>query len=444
MESTILHNNNIINQKDEIIKDLKSKKNNNDNDDYESDGNENEDENNNQNYTSNVNIINKEFEEVYKKLSEQEKIIKTKDEKIKELTQIIENSKKDNNDNKDNKDIKDNKDNKENILNQKLLQYKEYEIASQNIINLLKGQIKNLENEIKVLKEENTKKKNDDLFEVVEKMLKLEKQLDKYKNKNDKLQKELDKYKKNNNNINTNNIKVEQLPKSDESNINKNTLNELSNLKKQFTELENKYNEEKLKNKKYETEIEQYKKEINELKIQIVDLKFAIKNNNNNNMTNSNNKDFRLISDSTISNFNMEKYNKNLEQLINAKKEITQLKNQIKKMENDQKLKKSLFRCRTLDDDSNDEEEFDMAQLEEGIKKRNRSEDINIDFSVNSETKKKYAELEERFNNLKEQVVPILKSNDKIDVTKNKVSKICNLLGTSVNTTNNILEKYNK
>ena len=161
-------------------------------------------------------------------------------------------------------------------------------------------------------------------------------------------------------------------------------------------------------------------------------------------MTNSNNKDFKLISDSTISNFNMEKYNKTLEQLINAKKEITQLKNQIKKMENDQKLKKSLFRCRTLDDDSNDEEEFDIAQLEEGIKKRNRSEDINIDFSVNSETKKKYAELEERFNNLKEQVVPILKSNDKIDVTKNKVSKICNLLGTSVNTTNNILEKYNK
>ena len=113
-------------------------------------------------------------------------------------------------------------------------------------------------------------------------------------------------------------------------------------------------------------------------------------------------------------------------------------------MENDKKLKRSLFRCRTLDDDSNDEEEFDMAQLEEGIKKRNRSEDINIDFPVNDETKKKYEELEERFNNLKEQVVPILKSNDKIDVTKNKVSKICNLLGTSVNTTNNILEKYNK
>ena len=85
-----------------------------------------------------------------------------------------------------------------------------------------------------------------------------------------------------------------------------------------------------------------------------------------------------------------------------------------------------------------------MIQIEEGVKKRNRSEDLDIDFVGNSETKKKYQELEERFNSLKEQVIPMLKSNANTNMTKNKASKLCNLLGTSVNTTNNIVEKYNK
>ena len=53
--------------------------------------------------------------------------------------------------------------------------------------------------------------------------------------------------------------------------------------------------------------------------------------------------------------------------------------------------------------------------------------------------------MKEKFNALKEQVIPILKengiNNNKV-VTKNNVSKICNLLGTSVNTTNNILQNY--
>ena len=151
----------------------------------------------------------------------------------------------------------------------------------------------------------------------------------------------------------------------------------------------------------------------------------------------------RFINDSTNKYYDLEKYNKTLEQLVTAKKEITLLKSQIQKMENDKKkVKESLFRCKTDENDDNDEEEFDMVQLEEGMKKKNRSEDLNIDFP--NETRQKYQELEERFNNLKEQVVPILKSNANKNITKNNVTKICNLLGTSVNTTNNILEKYNK
>ena len=38
----------------------------------------------------------------------------------------------------------------------------------------------------------------------------------------------------------------------------------------------------------------------------------------------------------------------------------------------------------------------------------------------------------------------MLKSNGNINLTKNKATQLCDLLGTSVNTTNNIIEKYNK
>jgi chromosome segregation ATPase len=307
------------------------------------------------------------------------------------------------------------KDSKENIIYQKMLQYKNDELTSQSIIKVLKEQIKSLETEIKSLKNENSKKKNDDLFDMVEKMLKLEKEIDKYKNKNEKLEKELNNY-KNGKNANEGNIVA----------LNTQDNNELMNLKNL--------------NKKYEADIEKYKQEISNLKSQIIQLKHFNKNNNC-----STNKDIRFLNDSTNTNLDLEKYNKNLEQLVNAKKEIALLKSQIQKMENEKKkVKESLFRCKTDEDDDNFEEEFDMAQLEEGVKKKNRSEDLNIDFPGSNETKQKYEELEQRFNNLKEQVVPILKSNANKNITKNNASKICNLLGTSVNTTNYILDKYNK
>ena len=436
MESTIFNNNNIINEKDKIIQELKSKKTINYENDNHNDSNDNNDSinitnennDNNNNYTGNINVLNREFEEAYKQLSEKdnlirekEEIIREKEEKINELKAILGNSKKDS---------------KENIIYQKMLQYKNDEMTSQSIIKVLKEQIKNLENENKVLKEESNKKKNNELYDVVEKMLKLEKQIDNYKNKNDNLQKELDKY-KNDNNI-SNPIK--------KNNINVNEESNLSNLQKQFAALENKYNEEKSKNIKYEEQLEQKKKEISDLKGHITQQKYLNKqNNNSNNIITSNNKNIRYLNDSSNPSFDIEKYNKNLEKLINAQNEIEKLKSKIKELENNKKIKGSLFRCKSIDDDNeNFEEEFDMMQIEEGIKKRNRSEDLNIDFPGNNETKKKYQELEERFNDLKEQVVPILKSNANINVTKNNASKICNLLGTSVNTTNNIMEKYNK
>ena len=432
MESTISHNNNMINDKDKIINDLKSQKNikieeeSKVDDDEEEEEKEKEDKNDDNNFNQNmgmmgnVNIINNEFKEVYEKLKEKDLVIKTKDEKIKELTDILENAKKNS---------------KENIIYQKIQQYKNDEISNQSIIKVLKEQIKDLETEIKKIKEESEKKKEEELSDVVAKMVKLSQEIDKYKNKNQKLQKELNNYKNGNN---TGNV-----PEINEDNSEK-----IDDLKNQLKDLENKYNKEKNINKEYEADIEKYKQKISDLNSQIVDLKIIIKTynnkNNNNDDNNNNNKNIRYLKDSSNQNFDIEKYNDNLIQLVNAKKEISILKSQIQKFENEKKkTKESLFKYRSILDD-NFEEEFDMAQIEEGVKKKNRSEDLNIDFPGNSETKKKYEELAERFNNLKEQVVPILKSNANKNLNKNNVANICNLLGTSVNTTSNILEKYNK
>ena len=406
MESTIVHNNDMINKKDELIKELKA---NNKTDDDEDKGN---------------NTNNEEVEKLNKRLKEKEEVIKTKEEQIKELKEL-----------KELKDVK--KDSKENLIYQKMLQYKEDNNANLSLIKVLKEQIRSLESENKALKEEKGKNNNNDnMFDMVEKMLHLEKEID-------TLQKELEKYKNNNiqSVMKSNMVEVVDMDEK---------INDLNKLKMEYEELENKYNEEKQKNDIYEAQITEKIKENNDLKLELDQIRLGTEGNNNNNLQSINgSKNIRYLNNSLTDKNMTEKYNKNLEQLINAKNqikklevEVANLKNQIKKMENKNKIKESLFRCKSIDDE-NSEEEFDMAQLEEGVKKKNRSEDLNIDFPGNNETKKKYEELEERFNKLKEQVVPLLKSNANPNVTKNKVSKICNLLGTSTNTTNNILDKYN-
>ena len=403
MESTIVNNNNMINKKDELIKELKS----NNKAETAAETKKSDDD-------------NEEVEKLNKKIKEQEDVIKFKDEQIKEL-----------------KEVK--KDSKDNMIYQKMIQYKEDNNANLSLIKVLKEQIRSLENENKSLKEGKGKNNGEDMFDMVEKMLKLEKEID-------RLQKELEKNKNGQPTQKSNT--VEEVDMDD-----KNNNNDINKLKIDYEELENKYNEEKEKNNIYEEQITEKIKENNDLKLELEKLRNEIGGNNNNNLNNlqsiNGSKNIRYLNTSLTDKNLTEKYNKNLEQLINAKNqikkleaEIANLKSQIKKMENKNKIKESLFRCKSIDDE-NDEEEFDMAQLEEGVKKKNRSEDLNIDFPGNNETKKKYEELEDRFNKLKEQVVPLLKSNANPNVTKNKVSKICNLLGTSTNTTNNILDKYN-
>ena len=248
-------------------------------------------------------------------------------------------------------------------------------------------------------------------------MLKLEQQLDSYKNKNKKLKEELEKYKTTNNNT-TNNTNIL------ETNSNINSLNELTKLKNDYEELEIKYEEEKSKNKKLENELEIYKNKTSDLNTQI----FQLKLNNNS----------QFIDEEKEEEDNLE----------TARKEIIELKKKIKILENKSRLKGDSVMSWKSDGENGDdyEEEFDIIQLEEGIKKKNRSEDLIIDFPGNQEKMKNYQELEEKYNNLKEQVLFLLNSNDKnnIKISQNRINKICNLLNTSRNTNNIILEKFKK
>ena len=345
MESNIYNNNILINKKDELIEQLKF--------------NENQQEKN---------------EELNNKLEELENIIKQKNEEIKELNNIIEKNKQE-----ENKELS--------LAKKTILQYKTDNESNMAVIKLLQEQIKTMKKE-KISKEENNNN-NSELIAMAEKMLKLEKELDRLRNNN------------------------------------------------KFNALEKKYNE---LDSEYKKEKQKYQNEINKLKIQIFELKEQQGNKTNNKQPKKGN----VLE--TSSNFNLEeKYSQTLQNLAKANLEIQTLKKQIEKLEKEKNNKKvSIFECKSVNESNDYEDEIDLIQLKEGVKRKNRSEDLNIDFPGLKENQQKYEELEERFNKLKEQVIPMLKENSKNNIIgdKNNIHKICDLLGTSVNTTNNIIQNY--
>ena len=380
MESTIYNDNVLINKKDELIELLKIK------------------HQNLKNSIMNSNINNNLNNQNNTKIEELENIIREKDEKINELNNIIESNK---NQKDDKKELS--------IAKKNLIQYRNEIESNQSLIKILKDQIKAIEAENKAIKEQLNKKKSSDLFEMTEKMLKLEKQLDKYK---------------------------------------RNSQSYNLELEKKYDELESKYEKDK----------QNYLNEVIDLKSQIMQLKKGGNPNDQNHINNEgdNNKNHNKKNKVKIlvssSNKNLEEqYSAILEKYINANNEIQSLKKKIEKLEQELKQKtlmiqrESLFKIKSININDDYEEEIDMMQLKEGVRRKNRSEDFDIDYPGFNENQKKYQDLENRFNKLKEQVIPILKenggNNNKI-ATKNNISNICKLLGTSVNTTNNILQNY--
>ena len=335
MESTIYNNNVLINNKDELIEQLKIK------------------HQNLKNSIMNNNVINNNLNNQNNpKIEKLENIIKEKDEKINELNNIIESNKKETDDKKE-----------LSIAKKNLIQYKNELESNYSLIKVLKDQIKTIEAEKKSIKEELNKKNSSDLFEMAEKMLKLEKQLDRYKR-------------------NPQSFNLE--------------------LEKKYDELESKYEKDKQK----------YLDEVIDLKSQIMQLKKSqnpnVKNNINNDEANNNNNNkknkVKVLTSSSNRNLE-EQYNKILEKYINANTEIQNLKNKIEKLEQELKQKtmiiqkESLFKIKSINLNDDYEEEIDMIQLKEGVRRKNRSEDFDIDYPGFNENQKKYQDLENRFNN---------------------------------------------
>ena len=99
-----------------------------------------------------------------------------------------------------------------------------------------------------------------------------------------------------------------------------------------------------------------------------------------------------------------------------------------------------MFKFKSIMNNDDYEEEIDMMQLEAGVRRRNRSEDFNIDYPGLDENNKKYKELEDKFNKLKEYIIPIIQDDDgNQNLTKSRISKIYNLIGININNTNNNL-----
>ena len=363
MQSTLFHNNDLINEKDEMIQQLKLK-------------HQNMKEsilNNKNNIIENNNNINPEqINQLNKKIEDLENAIKLKDDKIEELNQNIKSNPKDNH-------------NLKNLLNQ----YKNDIESNHSLINFLKEQIKKVESENNQIKEELQKKNSSDLLDMADKMIKLETELDKYKN----------------------------------GEISKN----MKKLEKKYNQLKNNYDDLEKENLKYQDNIKDLQTQISVL-------------NKLNNKDKKGNKQHILIADS--SNLNLDDYNKHLENLIKCKKENEELRKKIKELESKKNIPKesTMFKFKSIMNNDDYEEEIDMMQLEAGVRRRNRSEDFNIDYPGLDENNKKYKELEDKFNKLKEYIIPIIQDDDgNQNLTKSRISKIYNLIGININNTNNNL-----
>ena len=78
---------------------------------------------------------------------------------------------------------------------------------------------------------------------------------------------------------------------------------------------------------------------------------------------------------------------------------------------------------------SNSEEEFDINELEYNIKKKNNSEDKQIDFPEYTEINEKYEDLKKKVEEIKElfqEIISLAQCND--PELQEKAERVCELL----------------
>ena len=167
------------------------------------------------------------------------------------------------------------------------------------------------------------------------------------------------------------------------------------------------------------------------------------------------------IPDSQISDFNQRstkaKKNKTFEskfteeecfnilmQLNEAKKEISSLKKKNEELFNDLDSKKlkhdDCFNHLSIDKPlSNYEEEFDLKKMAKGVKEKNRSQDINIDYPGIQQIKEKYRELDFYYNSLEDLVKKMLLCSTCTNKNKTYIIELCKIVGFDDDITNKIV-----
>ena len=152
------------------------------------------------------------------------------------------------------------------------------------------------------------------------------------------------------------------------------------------------------------------------------------------NCNDAQNKCFDQIKDSDTS-----AINKLLNQLNGAEKQIKDLQNKNKELLNKNKdlqykleekqVEKDISGYRTEDVNfSNYEEEFDLKKMVNGARDKNRSEDINIDYPGVQGIKDKYKELLQNMNLLEEQVKILISNINCNNKIKPQITQICQLM----------------
>ena len=132
-----------------------------------------------------------------------------------------------------------------------------------------------------------------------------------------------------------------------------------------------------------------------------------------------------------------------LMQLNDAKKEISIIKKKNEELLNElenKNLKNDYYNHISIDKPlSNYEEEFDLKKMAKGVKEKNRSQDINIDYPGTQQIKEKYRELDFYYNSLEDLVKKLLLSSACTNKNKTYMSELCKIVGFDEDITYKIL-----
>ena len=194
-------------------------------------------------------------------------------------------------------------------------------------------------------------------------------------------------------------------------------------------------------NEKKDEKISMLQKEKEILKQYFIDLNMPIPSSQ---LKDSNYKQSKKKNKTFESKFTEEDCFNILMQLNEAKKEISTLKKKNEELLNDldsKKLKREDYLNHISEDNplSNYEEEFDLKKMARGVKEKNRSQDINIDYPGIQHIKEKYRELYFYYNSLEELIKKMLLCSTCTNKNRAYIVELCKIVGFDEEVTNKIL-----